>query len=111
MTSRLVIEDRLVEVLGYFGEPMKVLEEAVTRFAAEHCRERIAEIKDSISELERKYGLLLDRFQNKIETEEGFAEYVEGHIEKMWESDLMEWEFQTKELARWERILERISKR
>lgn len=111
MTSQLVVENRLVQVLGYFGEPMKVLEEAINRFAAEHCREKIAGIRDNLTKFERKYGLPLDRFQNKIETEEGFAEYVEKDIEKMWESDLMEWEFETEELERWERILEHISKR
>ena len=103
MASQLVVEVQLVELLGQFGEPRKVLEEAIDRFAAEHCADKIAESKENIANFGRKYGLALDRFQEKIETKEGFAEYVEEHIERACE-------FEIRELRRWQRILQRVSR-
>lgn len=103
--ATLAVDENIIKSLKSLGDPVEVAEKAIKKFIIDNLEERIMEIRDRIRRFEKKYDCPFNQFQDKIRTEEGFAKYVEGNIEKTWESDLIEWELDTKELAELERRL------
>lgn len=102
------IREEYFEILSTLGDVQSGIDLALQRFAIERITAKVAELQQKDAEYQRKYGLDYPACSARIARDEAFVQHLEAHIDKMWESDLADWEFCHKGIEDWSRKLQRI---
>lgn len=102
------IKEEYFEILKTLGDVQSGVDLALQRFTIERITAKIAELRQKDAEYQRKYGLDYPACYARIARDEAFVQHLEAHIDKMWESDLADWEFCHKGIEDWSRKLQRI---
>ena len=104
----VAIKDKYAETLTTFGELETTIDEALQKFSIEQIGHRIIELARLEARYQTKYGMNFEQFSQRLATEEGFAGWVEANVEKLWEADLIDWEFCHEGIQDWKRQLDTV---
>ena len=69
---------------------------------------KIAELRKKELAFETKYKCDYQSFSQRIAEDEAFVTQIEQHVNKLWESELAEWEFSHKGIDDWTKALRNI---
>lgn len=105
--TTVTINDKYVEALSPLGRLEEVTNIALRRYAVSEVAEKIADLQSRRTQYEKKYGVSFVEFTRLMAEDEQFVSRVE-QIEKMWEADLIEWEFSERGAEDWSRTLHQI---
>ncbi|RMH36622.1 MAG: hypothetical protein D6694_13750 [Gammaproteobacteria bacterium] len=108
MAATVTIDDRFADVLRTLGNLQEGAETAVKRYAIEQIAERIELLREKCLAYEAKYGCDFEVFQARTAQDEGFVKQIETEVDKLWEQDLLDWEFCHKGIQDWTKTLETI---
>ena len=102
----VTIRREYVELLKVFGGVEEVVDKALKKYLIDVATSRIEKSKAKIRKFERKYGLSLEDFKEKI-TDPQFLKDIENK-NPTWEEDYEEWEYWSRELEEWMKRLKNI---
>ncbi len=103
------INDAYLEIFRPFGDIQAVIDSALKHYAIEKANEKIAELGRKVRVWEDRYGCTYEVFAYRASTDEEYLQELEKNPKAaMWEGDLIAWEFQAKELAKWYRRFQDI---
>jgi hypothetical protein len=86
------------------------VDEALRRYALEKVQERLLELEQRVQKWEEKYGCSYDLFAFRTATDEAYVDALNQDPEtRLWESDLLAWEFDSTQLQEWRRRLQKLS--
>lgn len=103
--TNLAIKDEIVTMLNYFGEPSQMANYALQDFLVKKCQEKISQAKIRIEWYEQKYQSNFNQFRTRIQSDEVYVNNIEEKVEKLWEEDILDWEYRIKELEEWKKKL------
>jgi hypothetical protein len=104
----IAIKEDYAEILGSFGDLQSAINLAVQRYTIEKITTKIAELKQKNFNYELKYQADYPTFFGKIQEDEKFINYLEDKVEKLWEIDLVDWEFSYRGITDWTEKLQAI---
>ena len=102
------IKEEYFEILRTLGDVQSGVDLALQRFTIERITAKVAELRQKDTEYQSKYGLDYPACAARSAKDEAFVQHLETHIDKMWESDLADWEFCHKGIEDWSRKLQSI---
>ena len=102
--TTVTVDDRYAAALSSLGRLEDVTNVALRRYAVSEVAEKIAALQSKRNQYEKKYGVSFAEFIRFTAEDEQFVARVEQEIEKMWEADLLEWEFSEKGVEDWSNI-------
>ncbi len=102
------VQGEFVEVLTAFGDLQETVDDALRRYTVEQISSEVAKLRRRAAEYQDRYGMDYPAFARRVAEDAAFVEYVETHINKMWESDLADWEYCHKGIRDWTQKLENI---
>jgi len=104
-----VIKNSYTEILHSFGKDLQsAVDTALQKYLIDMVTSKIAELRKKELIFEAKYKYDYKTFSQRIAEDEEFAVYTENNINKMWESELAEWEFCHKGIDDWTKKLRNI---
>ena len=102
------VQEKYVNVLSAFGNIQTVIETAVRRYALEQVTTKITELRQRENAYQAKYGMDYPTFAQRTAEDEAFVTQIETTITKLWENDLVDWEFCDKGVQDWTHTLQTI---
>ena len=102
------VQEQYVTVLKAFGDIQTVIETAVRRYALEQITTKITELRQREQCYQAKYGLDYPTFAQRTAADDDFVKQIEATITKLWENDLVDWEFCYKGVQDWTHTLQTI---
>jgi hypothetical protein len=106
--TTISIKDEYAEILSNFGNLESAIDLALKRYTIEQITTKIAELKQKNLNYQNKYRTDYLSFCKKIQQDEAFINYIETHLEKLWEIDLSDWEFAYQGILDWTEKLQAI---
>jgi len=103
----VAIDDRYAELFNMLGGTQESADLAMQRFVVEQITSKIAELKRRDGAYAKKYGMSYASFVQNLD-DIGFVEKVEAEITKIWEVDLIDWEFCHKGVRDWTQKLQSV---
>jgi len=104
----VAVQDELVDILTVFGDLQKTVDDALHRYTIEQISSKISELRQKDAAYRARYGMTYPVFAQRIAEDEAFVQYVEDHINKMWETDFADWEYCYKGIQDWAEKLRNI---
>ncbi len=80
---------------------------ALQRYLIEQMTGRITGLKKKDSDFQSKYGCDYHTFCMRISGDDKYFDYIENNINKLWETDLADWEFCNKGIDDWTKQLQK----
>ncbi|MBC8449241.1 MAG: hypothetical protein H8D78_15955 [Chloroflexi bacterium] len=99
-TLTIPIRETLFESLRGLGDPEKVAEAALRRYAVDNCLQHIEQAERRIAVYEQQYGLDYATFNRRICTDQEFLDAV-NQEHPLWEADAIEWVHRIEEAQAW----------
>ena len=106
--TTVAIQEKYVDTLTAFGELQETIDKALQRYTVEKITDKISELRQKDHAYCAKYDMDYPDFAQRITHDEAFITHIEGHITKMWEVDLADWEFCYKGIKDWTQKLHTI---
>ena len=79
------------------------VDEAMRRYALETVQTRLFELEDRVQQWVEKYGCSYDLFVYRLTTDETYVDQLNSTPKtQLWDSDLLAWEFDVKDLQVWQ---------
>jgi len=104
----VAVEGELISALEPFGDIRETVNQAMRHYALGKIADKIAALRAEDRAWQEKYGCSYEEFVRRMASDRDFHAYVEQHINKDWEGDLVHWEFCHKGVNDWLRRLEQI---
>ncbi|NOX61015.1 MAG: hypothetical protein GXP42_03580 [Chloroflexi bacterium] len=104
----VAVQDEFAEVLTVFGDLQETVDDALRQYTVQQIVAKIAELRRRDAEYQTRYGMDYPTFVQRIGEDSAFVKYVEEHINKMWENDLLDWEYSYKGIQEWTQKLQNI---
>ncbi len=103
------INDKYAQILSTFDVDLQsAVDDALQKYLIEQIRIKIVTLKQKVSVFKKKYGCDYETFHKKISEDEAYVNQVECNIDKMWETDLFEWELCHKGIKDWTDQLQNV---
>ena len=106
--TTVIINKKYAEALSPLGRLEDVTNTALRRYAVSEVADKIADLQDRRARYEKKYGVNFAEFTRLVVEDNQFVARVEQEVEKMWEADLLEWEFSVRGVEDWSKTLHHI---
>ena len=106
--TTVTVQNKFTEILASFGDVQESVNTAVQRYTIEQVTTKITELRRKDEGFQKKYGLDHVAFAKRTSGDEEFVKTVEANISKLWEVDLVEWEFCHKGVEDWTKKLQDI---
>ena len=106
-TLTIPIQETLLESLRGLGEPERVAEAALRRYAVDNCWQHIERAERKIVAYEGQYGLDYTTFNQRVCTDQPFLDAV-NREHPMWEADAIEWVYRIEEVQTWRERLQKV---
>ncbi len=97
----VLVKDKYVETLNALGDIQAAVDVALERYTIEQITTKINSLRALEAEYEGKYGMDYETFAKRIERDNVLARTLEANGNKMWEADLLDWEFSAKGIQDW----------
>lgn len=108
MASAL-IKNQYSDILNSFGKDLQsAVDTALQKYLIELITIKITEMRKQELMFETKYKCNYITFSQQTAINEDFILHIEQNINKMWESELAEWEFCHKGIDDWTKQLQNI---
>ncbi|MEZ4528982.1 MAG: hypothetical protein R2941_23980 [Desulfobacterales bacterium] len=109
--NEIIVKDVYSDVFRYLGDMQTAVDNALRNYAVGKINEKIAELGMKVGIWEKRYGCTYDVFSYRTATDEEYVrELNQNPSTAMWEGDMIMWEYQSGELAKWYRCLQNILK-
>ncbi len=105
MMTSVLVRDKYIEALNALGDIQSAVDVALERYTIEQITHKINSLRARETEYQAKYGMDYETFAERIEQDKDFARTMEANGNKMWEADLLDWEFSSKGIQDWMRRL------
>ncbi|MBL7163661.1 MAG: hypothetical protein ISS57_13765 [Anaerolineales bacterium] len=106
--TTVAVQDKFAEILTTFGDLQESVNAALQCYTIEQITTKISELRQKDSEYQTRYRLEYPAFSQRTAEDEEFVQHIESNINKMWEMDLVDWEFCYKGIDDWTRKLQDI---
>jgi len=104
----IALDEDYINILRGFGEPDKLINQAVEEYLAKRIKERLGLTRRHEVEYEEKYGMDYETFHRRMALDEDYYNQT-NHLNPLWEQDALEWEYWHEEVRDWTSKLEAIS--
>lgn len=108
-TSTIKIRKDYAEVLSQFGNIQDVSSSFLEDSILSHIHDKIEEYEKETKVFEIRYAMSYDDFLSNSGKDKEFVDAL-NKTHPTWEADIIEWEFNYKELEEWKQRLKNISK-
>lgn len=106
--TTVTVSSKLTEILASFGDLQESVNAAVQKYTIEQITNKIAELRRTDEEFQKKYEMDYAAFAKRTGEDEEFVNEIEDNISKTWEADLADWEFCRKGVEDWTKKLQDI---
>ncbi len=104
-----VIKNSYTEILHSFGKDLQsAVDTALQKYLIDLITSKIAELRKKELIFEAKYKCDYKSFSERMAEDEEFVIHTEKNVNRMWESELAEWEFCHKGIDDWTKNLRNI---
>lgn len=101
----VMVRDKYLETLNALGDIQSAVDAALERYTIEQILSKINSLRSRQAEYQSKHGMDYETFAKRVEQDETFVRTLEVQGNKMWEADLLDWEFCAKGIEDWKRRL------
>lgn len=107
MTS-IAVKDEYADVLSQLGDLETTANLAIKKYVIEQITLKIEELRKREQQFQCKYQLNYIEFKEKTESDIDFIQSIETTGNKLWEMDLIDWEFCHEGVKDWLATLQNI---
>ena len=102
ITNSVMIKSSYAEILSSFNTDLQsAIDHALQRYLIDQVATRIAGLRNKDNAFQSKYGCDYNTFSLRISEDDQYVNHIENNINKLWETDLADWEFCYKGIGDW----------
>ncbi len=102
----VMVRDKYIETLNALGDVQSAVDEALERYTIEQIASKLHSLRARQAEYQAKYEMEYERFAMRVSQDEAFVQRIEAEGKRMWEADLLDWEFCVKGIQDWKQRLQ-----